>query len=518
MPNTFAYIALYAWPLVVIVLFRTMPLRVAMVWSIVAGYLLLPTRAGLDLPMFPAIDKNFVPVVSATIMCLVVTRQNSASHARAMRKFSHSDSNLAANNGDEFQVRRGQFLFYGLLLILLVVSPITTALNNTDPIITDLGFLKGLKFYDALSISSTALVAILPFLLGRRYLASEDSQKLLLTVFVVSALVYSLLVLYEVRMSPQLNIKLYGFFPHSWAQHVREGEYRPLVFLKHALWLAIFISMATVSAFVLFRCAGNGGRRMRFLLAGLYLFFVLFVSRSLGPLSLALLFIPLVILLPRKTQILFAALVAGAVLTYPALRSADLVPVYRVHEFVLSFDEKRAGSLMTRLENEDRLMEHAKTKPVTGWGGWGRSRVRNERGRDISLTDGFWVIVLGVSGWLGYIAQFGLLTLPMIFLGLRRRQYNLPPITAGMSLVLAVSLLDLIPNASIEPIVWLLAGSMMGCYQTLAKAVPKHSDGRLRPADPSASIHENKPVGESERPQRSGINRPLHVRKPRSSA
>ena len=42
MPNAIAYLMLLIWPFVCLVLFRTQTVERAIVWSILAGYLLLP--------------------------------------------------------------------------------------------------------------------------------------------------------------------------------------------------------------------------------------------------------------------------------------------------------------------------------------------------------------------------------------------------------------------------------------------------------------------------------------------
>lgn len=57
--------------------------------------------------------------------------------------------------------------------------------------------------------------------------------------------------LYEVRLSPQLHRIFYGYFPHSFAQQVRGGGFRPVVFLQHGLWVAFFAMMMTVVTFAL---------------------------------------------------------------------------------------------------------------------------------------------------------------------------------------------------------------------------------------------------------------------------
>ena len=284
-------------------------------------------------------------------------------------------------------------------------------------------------------------------------------------------------------MSPQLNRMFYGFFPHSWAQHIRGGSFRPLVFLPHGLILAIFVATAFLSSLVLWRSDQEARSRSGWIIAAVILFGVLVLCHSLGALALGLMFCPLILLLGCRLQMIFAAVFAALVLIYPIMRGGGLVPVDQIHAFAVSINQDRAASLKTRLDNEDRLLERAQEKPVAGWGTWGRNRVFDESGKDLSVTDGYWVIVIGSFGWLGYLAQFGLLTLPTILLGLRQRQFDLSLATSGLALILCVLLLDLIPNASIGPLTWLIAGSMMGRYQTATRRSEHAADAEAHSQD-----------------------------------
>ena len=96
-------------------------------------------------------------------------------------------------------------------------------------------------------------MALLPLILARKFLARPTEHRTFLIVLCTSGLLYSLLALYEVRMSPQLNNMVYGFFPHSWRQHIRGNGFRPLVFLEHGLFLGIFLSTTVLAAFGLAR-------------------------------------------------------------------------------------------------------------------------------------------------------------------------------------------------------------------------------------------------------------------------
>ncbi len=453
MPNAFAFIVVFSWPLAVYLLFRYMPRVEALAWSILAGYLLLPTRAGVDLPLMPTVDKDVIPALTAALLLAFGMGSAKAGDLR------HAAVQDGAAFGDSW--RMGPFL---PLVLLLIASPIMTVLTNPETLVYGPRVLPGLKPYDAISIISRLLLIALPFLLAMRYLASPQSHVALLKVIVTGLLIYSLPILFEIRMSPQLNVMFFGFFPHLFEQHMRAGGFRPVVFLQHGLWLAILVAMAIVAAGALWRHRlFEGARAGQWLFAGLYLLIVLFLSNSLGAFAIALLFAPVVLIFGARSQMLFASMISLVVLLYPVLRSADLVPVERVMALAAEVSPERAQSLQYRLDNEDALGARAAEKPFAGWGTWGRNQIFDpETGRMLSVTDGVWILVIGSYGWLGYIAQFGLLTLPILMLAFGRRSASLTPATAGLALVMAANLLDLLPNATLTPITWMVGGALAG--------------------------------------------------------
>jgi O-antigen ligase len=88
---------------------------------------------------------------------------------------------------------------------------------------------------------------------------------------------------------------------------------------------------------------------------------------------------------------------------------------------------------------------------VTAWGST----------TDVTLTDGTWIIILGTGGWLGYVSLFGLLCYPFWHL-YRRRRSDISPATLALVAMLLFNVLDLIPNSSLRPITWLIAGALAG--------------------------------------------------------
>jgi hypothetical protein len=82
-----------------------------------------------------------------------------------------------------------------------------------------------------------------------------------------------------------------------------------------------------------------------------------------------------------------------------------------------------------------------------------------------TIADGAWVIDMGTFGWLGFIAEFGLGALPLLALAreaLSRHAAPLNRYAAALALILAANLVDLLPNATLIPFTWLMAGALLG--------------------------------------------------------
>ncbi len=452
MPNGFAYLVLLSWPLVAIVLFRVMSLPRAIAWTIIAGYLLLPARAGIDLPLLPALDKTLIPALSAAVLTWVKLR----------------DPRTAPAVPAAPRVRMLLLVLFGLVL----VSPFATALTNAEPVIIGEGalYIPGIRIYDALSDVNQMLVMLIPFLLARRFLATEADHAVLLKVIALAGIAYCLPIFIEARLSPQLNVWIYGFFPHSFSQHIRGSGYRPLVFLNHGLWLAIFMASAVLAAAAMFRIRRDRGDRIGWILMAVFLLASLVLVRSLGAFLITVTLLPVMLMAGPRGKVLVAALLAGLVLFYPLLRGSGLVPVDRIAATVESVAPARAESFEFRLVNEDELLERANLKPFFGWGGWGRPFIYDEDGENQSTPDGAWIIVIGQGGWMRYLAIFGLLSMPIVILWWRAGRVRPGPASAGLALVLGAGLVDLLPNGTVTPLTWLLAGAVAGRAQALQAA------------------------------------------------
>lgn len=467
--------ALFAWPVISIFFFRTLRLPLAILVTVCAGYLLLPERTSFDLPLVPELDKHNIPILSALLL-------------------------IALTSGGKDNIRKlsgllPRYKLAQIMLAVIVLGGVMTVMTNTDPLVYGPLVIRGMVPHDALAHVGQTVIMVSTLLVARKYLAHPDSHVLILKVLCVSGLAYSLLALFEIRMSPQLNVEIYGFFPHSWLQHIRGDGFRPIVFLRHGLMLAIFLSTTILAAIALSRI--NTKRRGLFLLAAVWLVGTLILNKSLGALLITLALAPVVFLFSARTQLLVAAALTTVFLAYPTARSSQLIPVERFAATIESHSSERAASFRFRLKNEDKLIEKAHLRPIFGWGGWGRDRIYDETGRDITVTDGRWIIELGQGGWVRYLAFFGLLGLPVLLLALNARRYDIGMETSVPAMILAANFVDCIPNDSITPLTWLIAGALwgrlelqreVGTGQDQAEMPPAPAGYRRRFADPEVAV------------------------------
>lgn len=443
MPNALSFLMLLIWPIVTFVMFARMPLERALIWSILGGYLLLPPLVNFDLPLLPPLDKATIPNLSAFAACVLM---------------------LGKRVSILPEVALGK-----LLMVLIVVSPVATVLTNPEPVTFGVVYLPGMTIRDALSVMINQLLFLLPFFLGRRFLSDEKAMREILIALVVAGLIYSVPIVIEARLSPQLNIWIYGFFQHSFEQMVRFGGFRPIVFLYHGLWVAFLVLMTLVSAVALARLE-PADNRPRHILIVLWLAAILLLCRSVGPVIYAIGLIPLVLVVKPTVQVRVAAVLALIVVAYPMLRGADVIPVDDMVERAYAFDAARGQSLEFRFDNEAVLLERASEKPLFGWGGYGRNMVFDpETGKSLTVPDGRWIIVIGLLGWVGYIMEFGLLALPLVYLAMQARSHAnvLSPYAGVIALILAANMVDLLPNATLIPFTWLMAGAILGYAEAL---------------------------------------------------
>jgi len=198
----------------------------------------------------------------------------------------------------------------------------------------------------------------------------------------------------------------------------------------------------------------------------IYLSVILLLCKSFASILYAVFLVFTIRLGKPRIQVTIAKIIVIFVMLYPMMRVVEWFPLTKIQEIAAEFSEKRAQSLQFRFDNEELLLEHARERSYFGWGSWGRNRVYDKKtGKDLAVTDGRWIIVIGVYGWIGYIAEFGLLVLPVVWSSktirhLKDRREQI--VFAAMSLLMAISVVDLIPNSTVMPWTWLMAGALLG--------------------------------------------------------
>jgi hypothetical protein len=464
--NWFAYVAMWGVVASGLAVLAARKPEDTCYFLIMAAILFLPSGGfGFKLPKVPMLDRDTLPYV-VLFIAYFVRRFRWVSRSRPLRSV-------------EF------------IIVLMMVGAVLTVFDNREPI-TVTGYsqtktMPGLSLNDGLYLAGDDLFRMgLPFLVGRLLVRSPREATRLLTAFAIGGLVYSLFILWEVRMSPQLHATFYGSPPRreDFSQAIRWGGYRPIVFMVHGLAVALFVCNTVMAAFVLAR------NRVR--LFGLswtpfafYLLIILLACKSLASMIYAAAVIPILTFTRARTQLRVAVLLASVVLLYPAMRASDLFPAKGLVSTFASVSPERAESLGFRLFNEDQLLEHSREKAYFGWGSYGRNIVYDkESGKELTVFDGFWIIMFSQQGAVGMACAFLLLLVP-VFLALRRLK-KIPEkrdqlLLAGLAIMVVISALDLLPNGLLLTYPYFLAGSLAGLTRVLTTA-----QAQAPPVDPRA--------------------------------
>lgn len=461
-----APLVLIAWPVVAVVLYRRWPVKQAAIWLVMIPFLVLPSRIGFDLPGLPPLDRHTIPAVTLFGILLVTKRTS---------KFS-----LQAPS-----------VFVGALLVVYLLSPVFTVLTNSDSIQVGARSIQGLTLFDSLSMIFVLFANVAFFIVGYNYFKTEEDHRYLLHCIAISVLIYALPTLFEVRMAPVLHSNIYGFFQHEFAQHIRGGGFRPIVFLPHGLWLAFFTSVGLCAVAVLFQIYRKEkieDDSFIYRLGTLRVWLVVFVTivlvfcRSLAAAVYGAFFLVVVFFCKHSTQVKIASVLCIIAITYPATRSLNIFPTDLVMKAAYAIDEVRAPSLGLRFSEEQALLEKAMQRPFFGWGGWGRYRHYDEiTGGNVSVSDGYWVIVMGSTGFLQFLCFSLLLASPIISLAFFNKR-KVGAATAGLTLMVSINMIELLPNSSMMPFTWLMAGALASFAFSRVEAPVEAPSPRLSPS------------------------------------
>lgn len=434
--------SLLGWTPVVLLLFLLFKPRRAVIISFVAAWLFLPVKVPdlLIIKGLPELDKM-------TVTCLAVLLGTVLFDQRRLLSF--------------------RFKRYDIPMLLWCIVPLFASLTNTDS--TVFGH-RGIPnpVYDGLSEALKQTVTWgFPYLIGRVYFNNLAALRELAIGIFIGGLIYIPLCLYEFRFSPQLHNTVYGSHPHEdFRQGIRGDGYRPTVFMAHGLMVALWMATATlIGAWMWFSGSLRKVMGMPVIWCVIPMLGVTVWCKSLASLMLMCMGLAaLYFVTNTRTRWPIIVLIALAP-TYMALRATqvwDGMNAVALIENTISKD--RAQSLGLRFSNENLLAERALEKPLFGWAGWGRSRIYDRFGKDISITDGMWVIALSKNGLVGLASLTAVILLP-VWLTLKRipvRLWSHPKAApaAAMAIVLVLYMVDNLLNAMINPIFMLMAGAL----------------------------------------------------------
>ena len=99
----------------------------------------------------------------------------------------------------------------------------------------------------------------------------------------------------------------------------------------------------------------------------------------------------------------------------------------------------------------------------------------NEFGKDVSITDGEWVIRIGGRGIVGFIGFYGMLLFPIVLARRRMKKIAAPEdrkIIDALCLLCALNAVDLLPNGLFNQLPFLWAGALAGLSSGLSQPLP----------------------------------------------
>jgi hypothetical protein len=428
-------LALFGWIPVVLFLYHHLPPRRALIISFITAFLFLPVY-DYPIPGLPIYNK-----MSATCYATLVA--------------------VIFYDADRFKFFRPSLV--DIPMVLWCVAPFIASLTN------------GLGAYDGFRYASGHIaVWSVPYFLGRVYLNDLSGLRQLAIGIFAGGLLYAPLCLFEFRMSPSLHTKVYGIASSSVAvmQSVRKGGYRPVLFTVHGLSVAIWMMAATLIGFWLWQ-SGSLKNFWNFSMKWLVflLVFILVLIQSAG----ALMYFVIAAFILSTAQkirvpILSLALISMISLYLYVATTGSFNGDRIVTFFSNTVNPERAYSLEFRFDQEKLLVAKARQRIMFGWAGKGRSRVYDEWGKDLAITDSWWVIIFGTNGIFGLVSGTVVLLLPATLFSFYYpastwRHPRIAP-AAAIALVLICYMIDNLVNAMTVPIFVLAAGGLSGLIAT----------------------------------------------------
>jgi hypothetical protein len=468
-----APIAIATFPLFVLLMFLRYRPPVAVTVSLLVGELALPPNYWL--PISPSwLGKWTVPQLSLGLAVLVFGR----AYYRRSRPFRGME---------------------GVFLLGLVGSFFTWR-TNMDVLQYGPRTLPAHAFID---FQGEAIRLILDpwivFFLGRIMFKRSRDLVTLTRLMTVTAAIFTIPILYEIRMSPQINKLLYGYMPGAFDQTLRMGGYRPVVCFPDGLHLVSFVLASVLMAVA----AARAGKRIGNLpMKGLsiYLFVILIACKSVGAILYGAVFVPMICLGSPRRMTTVAKWMTIFFLAYPFLRMGNLLPTKPIVDWFTSLSADRGESLGFRFDMEQSLLDFTAQRPWWGWGGWGRNFLYDPHtGKELTIVDGAVIIAVsshGVFGFLTYFLPYGYSVIRAARLIRKIKSRADRIMMSAFAINCAVILFDLIINSAFFPLFMLFFGALYGlstgivAEEAQAEAEAEAEAARQRPQPYDQSLEE----------------------------
>lgn len=431
-PNFIAALVMFLWIPFVFWIFRNFPARRAIVIAFVVGALYLP-EVRLEIPGFPDYTKLSAASYSVLIFTIFFDIQ---------------------------RIKQFKFGFLDIPIVIWSICPLFSSLAN------------GLGWYDGFSSTiEQTMVWGVPFFLGRIYLNDLEGFHQLAVGIFAGGVTYIPLSLFEMRMSPQLHTWIYGGYPHGdFAQSVRLGGFRPVVFTSHGLVLSFWMMISLLIGTWLWKTNTLQKVFNMPMNVVIPIFFITFcLIRSTGAyillaMSLAVIFTSVFL----RSNVLIYSLVS-AIVGYLLLRT---LTDSNIQDYIIDFisnylPPERVASLQFRFDNEELLADKARLRMLFGWGGFGRNLIFDEWGNQSTIVDSVWIITFGMRGIVGLFSLFATLLLPILSAVATKSPCRLwdRKSYAGIGVLTVVLLffsIEILVNAPSLPPVTLICGALTG--------------------------------------------------------
>jgi hypothetical protein len=424
-------IVLYGWLLVTYILFTQKKVEVAILLSVIGGTMFLPT-ATFDLPLITYSKNTAISI--GILLSLAITGKSKG------------------------------YRFHFCITDIFVLSWCFLGTMMTS-------LINGLGFYDGIFRSiGNILTWGVYYWAGRKFFSSNESHRYLTYYILIGSLIYLPLCLIEIRLSPQLNYWIYGFYPHSFLQHIRNGGFRPMIFMQHGLMVSLWMAAGTLISFT-YWLEGTYKKiynvPIKFIFMGLFVTTI--ITKSSGAAILMLIGLGLVFLYHKRKMTILVKILLIFIPFYLIFRIMNVIATDDVIDFISQhFNAERTQSLWFRMFQEDLYVKNMSGHKLFGWGGWSRSAPVDPRtGRLLIVRDSMWLGIYSEFGYIGLLSTYATLLAGPWNLYRKNRIKKLKIDSFILTIVVLLFCLDSLLNSMMNPVYILCAGVLVSKAQTL---------------------------------------------------